>query len=153
MKVGVPRTSTIQRLKAYRALSLTLGFLALSGWAAFAYSTGSSASAQHQLREEVAQLKASQDQLLAERKQQQDTFGEITERIRAKLASAHEELRTLAEKREQAKAQVAEVQQELTSITKRLEDRRTKVSEASKVRVTEPSSKSTPGQTQTKSKT
>ena len=68
MKVGVPRTSTIQRLKAHRALSLTLGFLALSGWAAFAYSTGSSASAQHQLREEVAQLKASQDQLLAERK-------------------------------------------------------------------------------------
>src|SRR5215208_5159777 len=114
-----------RQVNLYRNLALALGFLALVGWGT-AYFARASAAVQHQLREEVAQLKASQDQLLAERKQQQDTFGEITERIRAKLASAHEELRTLAEKREQAKAQVAEVQQELTSITKRLEDRRAK---------------------------
>jgi chromosome segregation ATPase len=141
-----------RRLDAHRVLSLTVSFLALVGWGAFAYSAGSSASAERDLRAELAQSKAAQDQLQAERDQQQAAVGELTQ-VQAKLVSARDELDTLAQKRERASAQVAAVQQELTGLAKRLEDRRTKASEARRVRVTEPSSKSIPGQTQTKSKT
>jgi len=66
------------RVNRYRALSLVMSLLALTGWGAFAYTAKSSATAQHQLREEVtqvrqemAQLKSSQEQLLAERDQAQ----------------------------------------------------------------------------------
>jgi hypothetical protein len=62
-----------QRLKANRVLSATMSFLALVGWGAFAYSAGSSASTTRDLRAELAQVKTSQDQLLAEHKQQQGT--------------------------------------------------------------------------------
>jgi len=146
------RMSVTRRLNAHRALSLTLSFLGLVGWGTFAYSAGSSEDPQRQLRQEVAQLTASQDQLLAERQQLQDTVGEAAE-LRAKLASAHAELRTLAEKREQAKVQVAAAQQELSSVTRALTEKRAKVSEASRVRVAERSSKPAPGRGQVKGKT
>lgn len=152
MRVGMARMDLIRRLNAHRVLSLTVSFLALVGWGAFAYSAGSSASAERDLRAELAQSKAAQDQLQAERDQQQAAVGELTQ-VQAKLVSAREEIGALAQRREQAQAQVAAVQQELTGLAKRLEDRRTKASEARRVRVTEPSSKSIPGQTQTKSKT
>ena len=138
-----------RRLKAHRMLSLTVSFLALVGWGTFAYSAASSARAQHQLREEVAQLKAAQDQLLAERSQQQEAWGDLSQ-LQAKLASAREEIAALAQRREQAKAQVASAQQDLTALVKRLDDKRARVSEARKVRVTEPSSRSSPGQTNSK---
>ena len=51
---GMVRMDLNRRLNANRALSATMSFLALIGWGAFAYSAGSSARAQHQLREEVA---------------------------------------------------------------------------------------------------
>ena len=152
MRVGIIKTSATRRINAHRALSLTLSFLALAGWGTFAYSAGSSEDTQRQLRQEVAQLTASQDQLLAERQQLQDTVGEAAE-LRAKLASAHAELRTLAEKREQAKVQVAAAQQELSSVTRALTEKRAKVSEASRVRVAERSSKPAPGRGQVKGKT
>jgi cell division protein FtsB len=57
-----------RQVNLYRNLALALSFLALVGWGT-AYFARASAAVQHQLREEVAQLKASQDQLLAERDQ------------------------------------------------------------------------------------
>ena len=104
-----------QRLNAYRVLSLALCSLALVGWGAFA-----------DLRAELAQLKASQDQLLAERTQQQEAVGDLIQ-LQAKLVSAREELAALAHRREQASAQVAAVQQDRTELTKWLEGRRAKV--------------------------
>ena len=104
------------RLDAHRVLSLTVSFLALVGWGAFAYSVGSSASARRDLRAELAQSKAAQDQLQAERDQQQAAVGST--QVRAKLVSARDELDTLAQKRERASAQVAAVQQEMTLLTK-----------------------------------
>ena len=53
---GMVRMHMARRLRVYRMLSLVLCSLALVGWGAFA-----------DLRAELAQLKASQDQLLAER--------------------------------------------------------------------------------------
>ena len=90
MKVGMTRMSVTRRLNAHRALSLTLSFLALAGWGTFAYSAGSSEDIQRQLRQEVAQLTASQDQLLAERQQLQELVSvkkALSER-RAKVSEA-----------------------------------------------------------------
>ena len=106
--------SMARRLNAQRVLSLVLCSLALVGWGAIA-----------DLRAELAQLKASQDQLLAERAQQQMAVGDLAQ-LQAKLASAREELAALDHKREQAKAQVAAVQQDRTELTKWLDGRRAK---------------------------
>ena len=111
---GMVRMDMARRLNAYRVLSLVLCSLALVSWGAFA-----------DLRAELAQLKASQDQLLAERTQQQEAVGDLAQ-LQAKLASAREELAALDHKREQAKAQVAAVQQDRTELTKWLDGRRAK---------------------------
>jgi hypothetical protein len=112
---GMVRMHMARRLNAYRVLSLVLCSLALVGWGAFA-----------DLRAELAQLKASQDQLLAERAQQQEAAGDLIQ-LQAKLVSAREELANLAHRREQAAAQVAAVQPDRTELTKWLEGRRAKV--------------------------
>ena len=114
---GMVRMNMAQRLNAHRVLSLALCSLVLVGWGAFA-----------DLRAELAQLKASQDQLLAEQKQQQEAVGDLTQ-LQAKLASVRDELQALERKREQAKAQEAAVQQERTALTKWLEGKRAKGSE------------------------
>jgi chromosome segregation ATPase len=140
MRVGMVRMDLTRRLDAHRVLSLTVSFLALVGWGAFAYSVGSSASAERDLRAELAQSKAAQDQLQAERDQQQAAVGELTQ-VQAKLVSARDELDTLAQKRERASAQVAAVQQEMTLLTKRLETKRAKIFETGRARVAERTSK------------
>jgi hypothetical protein len=112
---GMVRMHMARRLRAYRMLSLALCSLALVGWGAFV-----------DLRAELAQLKASQDQLLAERIQQQEAGGDLIQ-LQAKLMSVREELAALAHRREQASAQVAAVQQDRTELTKWLEGRRAKV--------------------------
>src|SRR3954463_16400536 len=115
MRVGMVRMDMARRPKVHRVLSLVLCSLALVGWGAFA-----------DLRAELAQLKASQDQLLAERIQQQEAVGDLIQ-LQAKLMSVREELAALAHRREQASAQVAAVQQDRTELTKWLEGRRAKV--------------------------
>jgi Tfp pilus assembly protein PilO len=112
---GMVRMNMARRLSGYRVLSLALCSLVLVGWGAFA-----------DLRAELAQLKASQDQLLAERIQQQEAGGDLIQ-LQAKLMSVREELAALAHRREQASAQVAAVQQDRTELTKWLEGRRAKV--------------------------
>src|SRR5829696_3194105 len=112
---GMVWMNMARRLNAYRVLSLALCSLALVGWGAFV-----------DLRAELAQLKARQDQLLAERIQQQEAVGDLIQ-LQAKLASAQEALAALAHRREQAAAQVAAVQQDRTELTKWLEGRRAKV--------------------------
>jgi len=129
-----------RRLNAHRVLSLTVSFLALVGWGAFAYSAGSSASAERDLRAELAQSKAAQDQLRAERDHQQAAVGDFTQ-IQAKIASARGELETLAQKRERATAQVGAVQQELMVLTKRRDEKQAKVSEKERARAAKPASK------------
>ena len=116
VQMDIPR-----RLKAYRVLSLALCSLALVGWGAFA-----------DLRSELAQLKANQEQLLAERTQQQEAVGDLNQ-LQAKLVSAREELAALAHRREQAAAQGAAVQQDRTELTKWLEGRRAKGSQKGSV--------------------
>ena len=118
---GMVRMDMARRLNAHRVLSLALCSLALVGWGAFA-----------DLRAELAQLKASQDQLLAERTQQQEAAGDLIQ-LQAKLVSAREELAALAHRREQATAQVAAVQQDRTELTKWLEGRRAKGSQKGSV--------------------
>jgi peptidoglycan hydrolase CwlO-like protein len=149
MLPGMVRMDLNRRLNANRALSATMSFLALMGWGAFAYSAGSSASAARDLRAELAQSKAAQDRLLAERTQQQEAWGDLSQ-LQAKLASTRQEIAALAQRREQAKAPMAAVQQDLTALVKRLDDKQARASEARKVRVTEPSSRSSPGQTKSK---
>jgi chromosome segregation ATPase len=152
MRQGIARMDIKQRLKAHRTLSLILTFLTLVGWGAFAYSAGSSSIATRDLRAEIAQLKASQDQLLAERNQQQAAAGDLAQ-TQAKLASAREDLDILAHKREQARAQVAAAQQELMVLTKRREEKQAKGSEKGKVQAVKPSGKPARLAAQTKHQT
>src|SRR4051812_7399275 len=70
MSVGMVRMDLTRRLNAHRTLNLTVSFLALVGWGAFASSAGSSASAERHLRAALAQSQVAQDQLRAERDQQ-----------------------------------------------------------------------------------
>ena len=74
---------TTRQLSLYRNLGLAMTFLALMGWGT-AYFARASAAVQQHLREEVVQLKATQDQLLAERDQ-----------ARAQLAAAQQEVMVL----------------------------------------------------------
>ena len=62
---------TTRQLSLYRNLGLAMAFLALVGWGTAYVAHTSAAAQQQQLREEVAQLKAAQDQLTAERDQAQ----------------------------------------------------------------------------------
>jgi len=137
---GMVRMDLNRRLKANRALSATMSFLALMGWGAFAYSAGTSARAEQQLRAELTQGTAAQDQLLAERSQQQQTAGDLAQ-IQAKLASARGELETLAQKREQAASQVAAARQELVVLTKRRDEKQANASKKGSVRRAKLSSK------------
>src|SRR3954447_18169188 len=134
------RMDMVRRLKAHRTLSLILTFLTLVGWGAFAYSAGSAAVATRDLRAELAQSKAAQDQLLAERNQQQAAAGDLAQ-IQAKLASAREDFDILSHKREQARAQVTAAQQELMVLTKRRDEKQAKGSEKGKVQAAKPSGK------------
>src|SRR4051794_6989287 len=136
---GMVRMDMERWLNANRTLSVTMSFLALIGWGAFAYSAGTSARAERQLRDELAQSKAAQDRLMTEQGQHQAAVGELAQ-VQTKLASARGELESPAQKREQAKAQGAAARQELTTLAKRLEDRRAKVSEKGTVRGAKPSS-------------
>ena len=70
---------TTRQLSLSRNLGLAMTFLALMGWGT-AYFARASTAVQQQLRGEVAQLKVTQDQLLAERDQ-----------ARAQLAAAQQE--------------------------------------------------------------
>ena len=74
---------TTRQLSLSRNLGLAMIFLALMGWGT-AYFARASAAVQQQLRGEVAQLKVTQDQLLAERDQ-----------ARAHLAAAQQEVMVL----------------------------------------------------------
>src|SRR5215213_2360555 len=140
MRQGIARMDIKQRLKAHRTLSLILTFLTLVGWGGFAYSAGSSSIATRDLRAELAQSTAAQDQLRAERDQHQAAVGDLTE-IQAKLVSARGELETLAQKREQAASQVAAARQELVVLTKRRDEKQANVSEKGSVRGAKPPSK------------
>ncbi len=149
---GLAQMDLKRRLSANRALSATMSSLALIGWGAFAYSAGASASTARDLRAELTQSKAAQDQLLAERNQQQAAAGELAQ-IQAKLASAQGELESLAQKRERATAQVAAVQQELMVLTKRREEKQAKVSGKERARAAKPVSKPARLAAQTKHQT
>ena len=80
---------TTRQLSLYRNLGLAMTFLALMGWGT-AYLARASAAVQHQLREEVAQLKATQDQLTAERDQ-----------AKAQLATVQQEVMGLTKRLEE----------------------------------------------------
>jgi len=84
MLPGMARMDLKRRLKANRVLSAMMSALALIGWGAFAYAAGSSARAERQLRDELAQSKAAQEHLLTERTQQQAAAGDLAQ-IQAKL--------------------------------------------------------------------
>jgi endonuclease/exonuclease/phosphatase family metal-dependent hydrolase len=110
---GMVRMDMARRLNAHRVLSLALCSLALVGWGAFA-----------ERRAELTQLKASQEQLLAERTQHQQAMGDLNQ-LQAKLVLAREELAALAHRRE-ATAHVAPVQPDRTELTKWLDGKRAK---------------------------
>ena len=71
---------TTRQLSLYRTLGLAMTFLALIGWGT-AYFAHASATVQQQLREEVSQLKAAQNQLTAERDQAQAQLAAVQQEV------------------------------------------------------------------------
>ena len=130
------RMDMARRLKAHRALSLGLCSLALVGWGACAYAVGSSAGTQRDLRAELAHLRASQDQLLAERTQHRAAVGDLVQ-LHAQIASARAELAALAKQREHANTQAAG-HQDRAGLTKLLDGQ---PNGSKKERVAKPASK------------
>ena len=130
---GMVRMDLNRRLNANRALSATMSFLALIGWGAFGYAAGTSARAERQLRDELAQSKAAQDRLMTEQGQHQAAVGDLAQ-VQTKLASARGELETLAQKREQVASQVAAARQELVVLTKRRDEKQANASKKGSVR-------------------
>ena len=137
---GMVRMDLNRRLNANRALGATMSFLALMGWGAFAYSAGTSARAERQLRDELAQSKTDQDRLMTEHGHHQAAVGDLAQ-VQTKLASARGELETLAQKREQVASQVAAARQELVVLTKRRDEKQANASEKGGVRGAKLSSK------------
>src|SRR5215212_10782337 len=86
---------TTRQLSLYRNLGLAMTLLAFMGWGT-AYFARASAAVQQQLREEVAHLKAAQDQLTAERDQAQ-----------AQLAAAQQEVIGLSKRLEDLEAKAS----------------------------------------------
>jgi chromosome segregation ATPase len=151
MRREIADMDVTRRLYANRIFSLVMSSLALIGWGALTYSAASSARVERGLRVELAQVKTSEDQLLSERKQVQESVGDLTQ-VHAEITSARHELDGLARAREQAIAQAAAARQDLAAVTKRLENR-AKASETSRVRAAERTSKPARDTTPTKSKT
>ena len=140
MRRGTADMDVIRRLHANRIFSLVTSSLAIISCGAFVYSAGSSARIERDLRAEVSELKATQDQLLSERKQVQESVGDLAA-VQAQIALARQELDRVARAREQAAAQAAAARQDLAAIAKRLENRPAKLSEAKRVRAAERASK------------
>src|SRR5689334_12053656 len=84
---NIPNFSTAcQRAWVERA-RLGIWMLAIIGCGAFVYSAGSSARIERDLRGEVSELKTTQDQLLSERKQVQESVGDLAA-VQAQIALA-----------------------------------------------------------------
>ena len=81
MGAEMDEARTTRQLSLYRNLGLAMAFLAVMGWGTAYLTHASAAAQQQQLREEMAQGKAAQDQLTAERDQAQ-----------AQLAAAQQEV-------------------------------------------------------------
>jgi septal ring factor EnvC (AmiA/AmiB activator) len=130
-------TGVTRNMTTLRVLSLAMGVLALTGWGSFAYAAKSSATAQQRLSEQVAELKISQGQALAERDQARAEA--------ADLKTSHDQLIT---ERDELKAQLAVTQQEVAVLTKKLEDLQAKASVTGSIRA--PSGKPPRSSAQTK---
>jgi len=118
-------TGRTRNVTMLRVFSLVMSLLAFAGWGSFAYTAKTTAAAQLQLQQQVADLKASQGQLVGERD------------------------RAVAE-RDEAKAQLAATRGEIEALTKGLEDLEAKVSETGSVRAPTPSDKPARSPTQAK---
>src|SRR5215218_4931061 len=110
-----------------RVFSLIMSFLAFIGWSTFAYAAKSSATAQHRLSEQVAELKVSQGQLIAERDQ-----------ARAELADLKASRDQLMAEREEAKAQLTAARDEIATLQKRLDEAQAKGSQTGSVGASAP---------------
>jgi|tagenome__1003787_1003787.scaffolds.fasta_scaffold20879105_2 septal ring factor EnvC (AmiA/AmiB activator) len=116
-------TGMTRNVTMLRVFSLAMGLLALVGWGTFVYAARTSAAAQQQLQEQVAELKVSQSQLMAERDQ-----------ARAGVADLKASRDQLTTERDEAKAQLIAAQQEVAALTKRLEEAQVKASETGSTR-------------------
>jgi chromosome segregation ATPase len=108
---------TTRTITLLRALSLVLSLLAVAGWGAFAYVAASSAEAKQRLNEQVAELKRGQEQLTSEPDQakaevvtlraSRDQL--VADRVdaQAQLAVARDEITMLQEQLEQLQARVS----------------------------------------------
>ena len=121
-------TATTHNGNMLRVLSLVLGLLALAGWGAFAYAAMTSGASQRQFQEQMAELKSSQGQLMAERDQAK---AETTD-----LKSGRDQL--VAE-RDEAKAQLSAARDEIAVLHKQLDEAQTKASQTGSVGAPTPS--------------
>src|SRR5215210_671765 len=123
-------TGTGRNVNMLRVFSLIISLLALAGWGSFAYAAKTSGTTQQQLQEQVAELKISQGQLIAERDQ-----------ARAELADLKASRDQLMAEREEAKAQLTAARDEIATLQRRLDEAQAKGSQTGSVGASAPSNK------------
>jgi hypothetical protein len=99
----VPRLSNV-----HRSLLVALSLSAAAGWGSFAIVRHTSAAVEHQLRDQVTSLQATQTQLVAEQTKTQVSLSEIAQ-LRGELATARREINRLSQRRDQILADLPPV--------------------------------------------
>ncbi|EIM31192.1 hypothetical protein [Microvirga lotononidis] len=91
-------------LNAHRGLILALSLSAAAGWTSFAIVGHTSAAVEHQFRDQVTSLQATQTQLVAEQTKARVSLSEMAQ-LRADLAAARREINQLSQSHEQAQGE------------------------------------------------
>ncbi|WP_210161069.1 hypothetical protein, partial [Microvirga lotononidis] len=91
-------------LNAHRGLILALSLSAAAGWTSFAIVRHTSATVEHQFRDQVTSLRATQTELVAEQTKTRVSLSEMTQ-LRADLAAARREINQLSQSHEQARGE------------------------------------------------
>src|SRR5215213_7299471 len=102
------QASAPRLLNVHRSLTLALSLSAAAGWGSFAIVRHTSAAVEHQLRDQVTSLQATQTQLVAEQTTTQVSLSEIAQ-LRGELATARREINRLSQGRDQTLADLPPV--------------------------------------------
>jgi hypothetical protein len=95
-------------LNVHRSLTLALSLSAAAGWSSFAIVRHTSAAVEHQIRDQVTSLQATQTQLVAEQTKTRVSLSEMAQ-LQGDLAAARREINLLSQVRDQIPADLPPV--------------------------------------------
>jgi hypothetical protein len=118
----------------HRGLIVALSLSAAAGWASFAIVRHTSAAVEHQLRDQVTSLQATQTQLVAEQTKTQVSLSDIPQ-LRRELATARSEINRLSQARDPTLADLPPVRPDAKGANLRSNDAKDDVSRTGSIGV------------------